>query len=171
MTARTPADSRIHPAHEAPAPDEQESLDVWGFRDTAFRVRPDGAVVLSGDRYALCGEELADLLRINTGLPQTAPDKQKRLGVLAGDLGGFPNGRRPIDDTVDISLRVVAGILVDAKKYGTLLGDGVNTDGDLTGFRNTFPYVQPALSGRDSFHRGPGQGGCNGQPDGVCPTK
>ncbi|MFO0688568.1 MAG: FAD-binding oxidoreductase [Myxococcota bacterium] len=62
MTARTPADSRIHPAHEAPAPDEQESLDVWGFRDTAFRVRPDGVVVLSGDRYALCGEELADLL-------------------------------------------------------------------------------------------------------------
>jgi len=147
-----------------------------------------GVPVPSGDRTDLlplvqymapicpgCGPKdggaIADLLRINTGLPQTAPDKQKRLGVLAGDLGGFPNGRRPIDDTVDISLRVVAGILVDAKKYGTLLGDGVNTDGDLTGFRNTFPYVQPALSGRDSIHRGPGQGGCNGQPDGVCPTK
>ena len=55
-------DSRIYPEPIAPDPSDAESLDVWGFRDTAFQVRPDGVVVLTGDRYALCGEEMADLL-------------------------------------------------------------------------------------------------------------
>jgi alkyldihydroxyacetonephosphate synthase len=41
---------------------ESESLDVWGFRDTAFVVRPNGAVVLTGERYELAGPELPDLL-------------------------------------------------------------------------------------------------------------
>ncbi len=55
-------DSRIYPEPLAPDPSDAESLDVWGFRDTAFRVRPDGVVVLTGNRYALCGEEMAELL-------------------------------------------------------------------------------------------------------------
>jgi hypothetical protein len=114
---------------------------------------------------------IADLLRINTGIPPTPVANQKRLGVLAGDFGGYPNGRRPLDDAVDISSRAVAGILKDPVAFGTRIGDGVNTDGDGTGFRNTFPFVQPALSGRDSRHVGPGQQGCTGVADGVCPTK
>ena len=55
-------DERIHPEPLARDPEDVESRDVWGFRDTAFRARPDGVVVLSGQRYSLCGEELADLL-------------------------------------------------------------------------------------------------------------
>jgi alkyldihydroxyacetonephosphate synthase len=49
---------------EPPEPDagDAESLDVWGFRDTSFRARPDGVVELTGNRYALCGEELAEVL-------------------------------------------------------------------------------------------------------------
>jgi len=43
-------------------PRDVESLDVWGFRDTRFRVRPDGVVELTGSRYPLCAEKLADLL-------------------------------------------------------------------------------------------------------------
>src|SRR5215470_8010030 len=54
---------------------------------------------------------IADLLRLNTGIPPTPVAKQKRLGFLAGDVAGFPNGRRPIDDVVDIASRAVAGIL------------------------------------------------------------
>jgi hypothetical protein len=114
---------------------------------------------------------IADLLRLNTGIPATPPGSQKRLGFLAGDTAGFPNGRRPVDDTVDISSRAVAGILADPVKFGTRIGDGVNTDGDGTGFRAAFPYVQPALSGRDSHHTGPGQSGCSGQPGGICPLQ
>src|SRR2546426_7682605 len=52
---------------------------------------------------------VADLLRLNTGIAPTPVGSQKRLGFLAGDLAGYPNGRRPIDDAVDISSRAVAG--------------------------------------------------------------
>lgn len=114
---------------------------------------------------------IADLLRLNTGIPPTPPAHQKRLAVLAGDLGGFPNGRRPIDDVTDIAARAVAGILLDPMKYGTRIGDGVNTDGDPGGQRTFFPYVRMALSGRDSHHVGAGQQGCTGYANGICPTK
>ena len=110
---------------------------------------------------------IADLLRLNTGIPPTPVGNQKRLGFLAGDTAGFPNGRRLNDDVVDIASRAVAGILADPVKYGTPIGDGVNVN--EVGYGTTFPYVQPAHSGRDSHHVGPGQYGCTGQPDGICP--
>jgi len=113
------------------------------------------------------GGPIADLLRLNTGIPPTAVGKQKRLGFLAGDIAGFPNGRRPIDDVVDIAGRAVAGILVDSVKYGAAVGDGVNIN--ESGYGITFPYVTPANSGRNSHHVGPGQDGCSGQPNGICP--
>ncbi len=53
----------------------------------------------------------AELLRLNTSTPPTAPARQNDLGVLGGDLAGFPNGRRPFDDVVDIELRVAEGAL------------------------------------------------------------
>jgi len=112
---------------------------------------------------------IADLLRLNTGIPPTPVGSQKRLGFLAGDLAGFPQGRRPIDDVVDIASRAVAGILVDPVKYGAAIGDGVNTKN--SGFGTTFPYVLPANDGRDSHHTGPGQKGCTGQSNGICPVK
>jgi Domain of unknown function (DUF4331) len=112
---------------------------------------------------------IADLLRLNTGIPPTAVGSQKRLGFVAGDLAGFPNGRRPIDDVVDIAARAVAGILVDGTKFGTAIGDGVQLNPE--GYGATFPYVLPANSGRNSVHIGPGQAGCTGQPDGICPVQ
>ena len=111
---------------------------------------------------------IADLLRLNTGIPPTAVGSQLRLGFIAGDLAGYPNGRRPIDDVFDISARAVAGILVNSVTYGTRLGDGVQTKTE--GFNNSFPYVMPANSGRNSAHTGPGQAGCTGQPGGICPV-
>jgi Domain of unknown function (DUF4331) len=110
---------------------------------------------------------IADFLRLNTGIPPTPFGSQKRLGFIAGDVAGYPNGRRPIDDVVDISLRAVEGILVDPNKFGLPLGDGVNTK--IEGFNNSFPYVMPANSGRESDHIGPGQAGCTGIPGGICP--
>ena len=111
---------------------------------------------------------IADLLRLNTGIPPTPVANQKRLGFLAGDIAGFPNGRRPVDDVVDIAARAVGGILADPVKYGTRIGDGVNLNG--LGYGSTFPYVLPANSGRNSVHVGPGQDGCSGQPGGICPV-
>jgi len=111
---------------------------------------------------------IADLLRLNTGIAQTAVGSQKRLAVLAGDFGGFPNGRRPVDDVVDIASRAVAGILA-GPQFNTAIGDGVQTNPE--GLNNSFPYEMPANSGRDSHHIGPGQEGCTGQPGGICPVQ
>src|SRR4029079_17331512 len=49
----------------------------------------------------------AEILRLNTSIPPT--DDPNRLGVLAGDNAGFPNGRRLTDDVVDIALQAMAG--------------------------------------------------------------
>ena len=91
---------------------------------------------------------------------------RKRLGLIAGDAAGFPNGRRLTDDVVDIFTRVgVGGIL--AKGFNVfpnnLLGDGVNAP-DVPP-QETFPYVHFAYSGRDSRHISPGDPtGCGDQP-------
>jgi hypothetical protein len=108
---------------------------------------------------------IADLLRLNTGIPPTPFAQAKRLGFLAGDTAGYPNGRRPNDDVTDISARAVAGILADGNKYGTRIGDGVNVGSALS--QSTFPFEGLSYSGRDSSHSGPGQAGCVG---GACPT-
>jgi hypothetical protein len=115
---------------------------------------------------------IADLLRINTGIPPTALTNQKRLGLLTlldGDPGnddaaGFPNGRRPDDDVTDIAARAVGGILADPVAFGTRIGDGTNK-GDMPK-RGTFPFVNPSHDGRNSRHVDPGEPGCTG----VCPV-
>jgi hypothetical protein len=103
---------------------------------------------------------VADLLRLNTGVPPTPVGQRKRLGVLAGDLGGFPNGRRISDDVTDIAARAVAGVLV--KEFNVTpnnrIGDGVNTNDMPT--QETFPYLSFAQSGRDRRHIDPGELGC-----------
>jgi hypothetical protein len=112
---------------------------------------------------------VADLLRINTGIPPTAPGSVKRMGFLAGDTAGWPNGRRLTDDVVDIAARAVAGILVDGTKYGTAIGDGVNTPAVAPSA--TFPFVAPAYDGRGSSHNaGPGLPGCPVRTGGICPA-
>jgi len=111
---------------------------------------------------------VADLLRLNTGIPPTPLASAKRLGFLAGDNAGFPNGRRPVDDVVDIAARVVAGILV-GPKYNTPIGDGVNTS--AVPLPTAFPFEANAYSGRQSSHNaGPGQPGCATLANSICPT-
>jgi Domain of unknown function (DUF4331) len=104
---------------------------------------------------------IADLLRLNVGVPPTPFGEASRLGVLDGDAAGFPNGRRPLDDVTDIVLRVVVGgVLVDGFDVfpNNRLGDGVNID-DMP-IRDAFPYVGPAQDGRNSRHIDPGEPGC-----------
>jgi hypothetical protein len=106
---------------------------------------------------------IADLLRLNTGVPPTPYASRSRLGLLAGDAAGFPNGRRLTDDVVDIAARAVAGALA-GPQYNYLIGDGVNAP-DVPP-QETFPYVHYAYSGRDSRHISPGDPtGCGDQPN------
>jgi Domain of unknown function (DUF4331) len=90
----------------------------------------------------------ADTLKLNLGVPPSA--NPNRFGVLANDIAGFPNGRRLLDDVVDIELRVIAGALLPADQGGKQipLGDGV--DQNDKPFRSTFPYVALPDSGFDS---------------------
>lgn len=116
---------------------------------------------------------IADLLRLNTGVPPTPPDSASRLGVLGGDGAGFPNGRRVFDDVTDIALRVVAGGVLAAPFPGYnpaingMLGDGVNVND--APYLTTFPYVAYAPSGRDRRHIDPTETGCTAGMGVACP--
>ncbi len=110
---------------------------------------------------------VADLLRLNTGVPPTPMASRKRLGLLAGDAAGFPNGRRVSDDVTDILDRAFAGILA-GPVYNYLLGDGVNTN-DVP-YQETFPYVAWSQSGRQRRHIDPGEAGCTMGAGAACPT-
>lgn len=92
----------------------------------------------------------AEMARLNVAVPVTATANINRLGAIAGDLGGFPNGRRLADDVVDIELRVVAGVLVPGydKSPNNALTDGV--DANDKPFLSTFPYTALPSSGFDS---------------------
>jgi Domain of unknown function (DUF4331) len=80
----------------------------------------------------------SEMLRLNLGVPVTADPN--RLGVLAGDNQGFPNGRRLTDDVVDISLQAVAGAALSGQLVDALAA-GDKVDANNTEFGNTFPYV------------------------------
>ena len=107
---------------------------------------------------------VADLLRRNTGVAPTAEASRSRMGLLAGDGAGFPNGRRVTDDVVDIASRAVAGVLNPKFNVApnNLIGDGVASTDVPT--QETFPYVHYAYSGRDSRHIDPSETGCGDQP-------
>jgi len=109
-----------------------------------------------------------EMLRLNTSIkPSKSPN---RLGVLAGDNSGFPNGRRLTDDVVDIELQALEGaVSVDKNGAPTGVnlvkplakGDGVNAN-DVA-FGTSFPYVALPHSGSDTM------GGTNG-PSGAMNT-
>lgn len=102
-----------------------------------------------------------EMLRLNTSTAVTAAGAQNPLGVAGTDNAGYPNGRRPADDVVDVSLRVSMGALcvitgatdtlkvgcspADAPAGGLALTDGVRKTAANYGV--TFPYLTTPLSG------------------------
>lgn len=103
----------------------------------------------------------SEMLRLNTATPPVAAAAQIPLGVAGGDNSGFPNGRRPGDDVVDLSVRVAMGALcvltgatdtlkvgckpADAPAGGLAFTDGVRKIG--TDFKTVFPYLNTPLPG------------------------
>jgi hypothetical protein len=86
----------------------------------------------------------AEMLRLNTSIAPKAVANQQTLGVLGGDTSGFPNGRRPGDDVVDIELRVAMGALIPdatvAPNNTAPLTDG--TPVSAADFDERFPYLR-----------------------------
>ena len=107
--------------------------------------------VVSPTYSTFTGTTQADMLRLNTSIPPTTDPSV--LGVLGGDLAGYPNGRRVFDDVFTIELRCIAGEsipLVDS----TFTPDGaasVVTDGlaTPTNYLTSFPYLGVPYSGYD----------------------
>lgn len=121
---------------------------------------PDAGVDLNGMDLNANNKGLpSEQLRLNLSIPPSA--NPNRLGVLGGDLAGFPNGRRLRDDVVDIALKVVEGVLIPdqdpaVKAAVKGLGDGVDSGaaglgaavpGD--GILASFPYVADPTPGSD----------------------
>lgn len=104
-----------------------------------------------------------EMQRLNTAIPATAKGDQDYRGVLGGDNAGFPNGRRPGDDTVDITLRVAMGVLCHALPGTFGCGPGDAPTGDLlytdqayqaaAQFDNAFPYLTTPYPGSPNGDR------------------
>lgn len=95
-----------------------------------------------------------EMQRLNTSLPAAPRAQQKNLGVIGGDNAGFPNGRRPGDDVVDIELRVAMGRLISLGLFGNTnqapSGNLNFTDGATVNammFADRFPYLNSPLPG------------------------
>lgn len=117
----------------------------------------DGDEIVQPDELRAGG----GMLRLNTSTAVTPTGSQSDLGFLDCDLAGFPNGRRPIDDVVDITLSVAEGAITPDNPNSlqtcdvsttppTLVTGGVVTDGakpDAADYLTTFPYLNTPLSG------------------------
>lgn len=102
-----------------------------------------------------------EMLRLNTAVAPTPAASQKDLGFLACDLAGFPNGRRPVDDVVDIALTAVEGAIAEnalnlqtcdvsgptptVKNAGAVVNDGALPD--AADYLTVFPYLASPLPG------------------------
>jgi hypothetical protein len=153
------------------------SPEVTRLENALYPVLDDAPETQRGDLVAVLltgvpglnftGNTRADLLRLNVGIAPTAPvGAGNRLGVLAGDFAGFPNGRRLEDDVTDIDLRAFAcgygptvGPLIQSFGFcagnadrtpNNLLGDGVDVNDRP--FSADFPYVGIPHQGYEHAH-------------------
>jgi hypothetical protein len=104
----------------------------------------------------------SEMIRLNTAVNPTPQASQSTFGVAGDDLAGYPNGRRPGDDTVDITLRVamgrlcypvpIAGKQTDlglCKPSDAPVGNVAFTDGapiSAAELQNVFPYLNTPLT-------------------------
>lgn len=97
----------------------------------------------------------SEMIRLNTTTLPVASGQQNSMGVIGGDIAGFPNGRRPGDDVVDIALRVVMGNLCHLNlgvcvPADAPVGNVPFTDGapiSAADFDNGFPYFKTPIAG------------------------
>jgi hypothetical protein len=130
---------------------------------------PDSTTVPGGLQFTRTGPTQADMLRVNTGIKPNAAGAcvfgvadggmPSRLGALEGDLCGFPNGRRLLDDVVDIEVRALiegygptlnAVLGVPNRSPNNMIGDGVDAN-DLP-FLSAFPYIGTPHQGYEHVH-------------------
>jgi hypothetical protein len=134
--------SAVYPSVFPDVPDSDPDTDGIQRADliSVFLTGVDGVNMPAGVRPS-------EMLRLNMDTEPCSSDCST-LGVIDGDLAGFPNGRRLSDDIVDVSLRVVMGVLLPGHDTDAdTLGDGV--DANDVPFLDSFPYVAYPHSGSD----------------------
>jgi hypothetical protein len=101
------------------------------------------------------GPQPADVLRLNVAVPPSR--RPSSLGILGGDLAGFPNGRRVRDNVTTIELRAVAGATYPLVQpsytpdaAAAAVTDGLTDTNSRLRYLNTFPYLGTPLSGFDN---------------------
>jgi len=151
--------------------------NITAYTALASTTRPDlDAVLLTGVPAGLfagfqnyTGPTKADLLRLNVAIGPTAASSVNILGVVGGDVAGFPNGRRVFDDVVSVELKAVAGALLqdvvptftpDKNKVAGSLFDVGGTEpttiADLASagldfnYPGSFPYLSDPWDGYDN---------------------
>ena len=132
----------IEAVYGIPAPDSDD-MKSGIQRDDLIAVFLTGIAELNQPANV----EPAEMLRLNLNVApceQGTCEDYSPLGVIGGDVAGFPNGRRLADDVIDIALQVVEGELIGNPND---LGDGVNAD-DVQ-FSSMFPYVALPTRGSD----------------------
>ena len=113
------------------------------------------------------GKVQADYLRLNMAIPPTTSNPST-LGILGGDLAGFPNGRRVADNVVDVELRAIGGAtipLVDSSfnpdGAAGLLDMGIPSNpiqtidppmSDTNAILGVFPYMPHPTQGYEHSH-------------------
>jgi Domain of unknown function (DUF4331) len=171
------------PANDRQFVNEYRSPEVTRLENALYPVLDNAPATGRDDLVAILltgvpglnftGNTKADLIRLNTGIPASGPvGTGNRLGLLAGEFAGFPNGRRLEDDVVDIELRafgcgygpVVAPIIESIGECGgnanrspnNQLGDGV--DENDRPLHVNFPYVGTPHQGYEHVHNHSGGG-------------
>lgn len=126
------------PAPETPRTDIQQIFLTGIAEGTEGPVQQDLNSQLINEDVNADEFVASEMLRLNLTIPPAA--EPNRLGVLAQDLQGFPNGRRLIDDVVDIEIQALEGAVRTGEIVEPLAaGDGVNANDNP--FSDTFPYV------------------------------
>ncbi len=92
------------------------------------------------------GPAPSDVLRLNMAVPPSA--EENKLGLVAGDPAGFPNGRRIRDDVVTVELRAVAGLTIplvdptyEPDGAASAIEDGTSDNPLSTPLLKKFPYL------------------------------
>ncbi len=138
------------------SPDSRPRNDLVAILLTGI---PNGFVPRFSGNFT--GSTQADLLRLNLAISPTSTPS--RLGLLGGDIAGFPNGRRVTDDVIDIELKAVAGAVYNLVNPSftpdsaiSTISDGVDTNPvqppNADGFLSTFPYLPHPVPGYKHFH-------------------
>ncbi|MGH3105469.1 MAG: DUF4331 domain-containing protein [Gaiellaceae bacterium] len=167
----------MDPSNDSRFLDEYTSPEVTRLENALYDALDDAPETGRGDLVAVLltgvptlnftGDTKADLIRLNTGIPPTGPvGSGNRLGLLAGEFDGFPNGRRLEDDVTDIELRAFAcgygpivGPIIESfgfcagnanRSPNNLLGDGV--DENDRPFHVNFPYAGEPHQGYEHVH-------------------